>query len=260
MWQSDVIVIGGTSAGTAVQAGGYFNQRPVPMLTNGDSKGVLTSGVYSVPPVSQRCEDESACQNRLLEDAVTTNASGGLGFFNYGLLDTHFSERDREVRLIAATARSRQLLGFGVDETTALVVTSSPNASEMLFKVVGKGGVFIVDMTQGREELTYNGQATSQVIAGEVNFLPAGIEGRIQNNRLSVNFNTNAKDSLPTARVANDQSAQGAWRKQSEKLCEGKDEVRWEAQGNHHVLKRSEESKVEWIKYCGYSKVPFIVY
>lgn len=260
MWQSDAIVIGGTSAGTAVQAGGYFNQRPVSMLTSGDSKGVLTSGVYSVPPVSQRCEDESACKNRLLEDAVTTNASGGLGFFNYGLLDTHFSERDREVRLIAATAQSRQLFGFGVDETTALVVTSSPNASEMLFKVVGKGGVFIVDMTQGREELTYNGQATSQVIAGEVNFLPAGIVGRIQNNRLSVNFNTNAKDSLPTARVANDQSAQGAWRKQSEKLCEGKDEVRWEAQGNHHVLKRSEESKVEWIKYCGYSKVPFVVY
>lgn len=260
MWQSDAIVIGGTSAGTAVQAGGYFNQRPVPMLTSGDSKGVLTSGVYSVPPVSQRCEDESACKNRLLEDAVTTNASGGLGFFNYGLLDTHFSERDREVRLIAATAHSKQLFGFGVDETTALVVTSSPNASEVEFEVVGKGGVFIVDMTQGREELTYNGQATSQVIAGEVNFLPAGIEGRIQNNRLSVNFNTNAKDSLPTARVANDQSAQGAWRKQSEKLCEGKDEVRWEAQGNHHVLKRSEESKVEWIKYCGYSKVPFVIY
>ncbi|GEA07185.1 hypothetical protein KUL42_19460 [Alteromonas sp. KUL42] len=44
----------------------------------------------------------------------------------------------------------------------------------MEFKVVGKGGVFIADMTQGREELTYNGKATSQVIAGEVKFFTSG--------------------------------------------------------------------------------------
>lgn len=260
IWQNDAIVIGGTSAGTAVQAGGYFNQRPVPMLTSGDSKGVLASGVYSTPAVSQRCEDEAACQNRLLEDAVTTNASGGLGFFNYGLLDTHFSERDREVRLIAATAHSRQLFGFGVDETTALVVSSAPKASEMEFKVVGKGGVFIADMTQGREELTYNGKATSQVIAGEVNFLPAGVQGRIQNNKLSVNLNTKAKDSLAITLAQNAPSTQGMWRKQSAQLCDEKDEVHWEAQGNHHVLKRSKESKIEGTNYCGYSKVPFVIY
>ncbi|TAP35692.1 hypothetical protein EYR97_09565 [Alteromonas sp. KUL42] len=78
------------------------------------------------------------------------------------------------MRLIAATAHSRQLFGFGVDETTALVVSSAPKASEMEFKVVGKGGVFIADMTQGREELTYNGKATSQVIAGEVKFFTSG--------------------------------------------------------------------------------------
>ena len=260
LWQSDAIVIGGTSAGTAVQAGGYFNQRPVPMLTSGDSKGVLASGVYSVPAVSQRCEDESACKNRLLEDAVTTKASGGLGFFNYGLLDTHFSERDREVRLIAATAHSKQLFGFGVDETTALVVKSSPNASEVVFEVVGKGGVFIVDMTQGREEMTYEGNVTSQVIAGEVNFLPASAQGSIRNKKLSVNFNTNAKDSLLSALVPNTQSIQGVWRKQSAQLCDGKGEVLWEAQGNHHVLKRSKESKVQRLNYCGYSKVPFVIY
>lgn len=259
-WQSDAIVIGGTSAGTAVQAGGYFNQRPVPMLTSGDSKGVLASGVYSTPAISQRCEDQATCNNRLLEDAVTIKASGGVGFFNYGLLDTHFSERDREVRLIAATAHSRQLFGFGVDETTALVVTSAPKASEMAFKVVGKGGVFIVDMTHGREELTYNGQATSQVIAGEVNFLPAGAQGRIQNNKLSVDFNIDAKNSLALTLAQNARSTQGVWRKQSAQLCDGKDDVLWEAHGNHHVLKRSKESKIEGFDYCGYSKVPFVIY
>ncbi|GAA60474.1 secreted cyanophycinase [Pseudoalteromonas sp. BSi20652] len=74
-----------------------------------------------------------------------TNA-GGLGSFNFGVLDTQFSERNRTFRLAAALnkneVKSTKAViqhGFGIDENTALVVIKSPEGS--LMTVVGKSGV-----------------------------------------------------------------------------------------------------------------------
>ena len=47
-------------------------------------------------------------------------ARGGLGFFNYGVLDSHFSRRTREGRLVRATKESGMDYGFGIDETLRL--------------------------------------------------------------------------------------------------------------------------------------------
>ena len=59
---------------------------------------------------------------------------GGLGFMPSSfLLDTHFSERGRESRLIRLLQDTRNMAGigatrgFGVDEDTALVITGLPN-------------------------------------------------------------------------------------------------------------------------------------
>jgi cyanophycinase len=260
MWRNDQIIVGGTSAGTAVQAGGYANGRPVPMLTSGSSKGVLSSGVFSVPPVSERCEDEG-CEHVLVDNAVTVNPTGGLGLFNFGLLDTHFSERDREVRLIAATAQSLQQFGFGVDETTALVVdmhnNQHDNQQSAEFTVVGKSGVFIVDLGQGRVEESRNGAAASRVVAGLASFLPTGAKGTIVGEKLTIDLTASSKQSSTQHKRKNDD---GVWREQSMRLCRDGIDAAWELDGTQHVLKKSADSTVLRSHYCGYSNVPFLVY
>lgn len=253
-WRADQLVVGGTSAGTAVQAGGYNNHRPVPMLTSGNSKGVLSGGVYGVNPTSQRCEDNAQCENRLVEGAMTINPAGGLGLFNFGLLDTHFSERDREVRLIAATASSGQSFGFGVDETTALIVEAKAPFKNVSFSVVGEGGVFIVDMSEGKEDISHTTDGPKRVIAGEASYLPAHTSGKINLDKLTVSLEPLRE---PSTFKRDDE---GKWRFESGNLCRSKAMIRWQHEGNLHVLKPSEDSRFNKLRYCAYSKVPFVVY
>ncbi|MBZ2192668.1 cyanophycinase [Pseudoalteromonas arctica] len=74
-----------------------------------------------------------------------TNA-GGLGSFNFGVLDTQFSEQNRTFRLAAAlnknevkNTKTKIQHGFGIDENTALVAIKSSEGS--LITVIGKSGV-----------------------------------------------------------------------------------------------------------------------
>lgn len=119
-------VIAGTSAGTAVQ--------PVaPMITNGETYEALRDGPVSFvgsPP---------------FDNTLYYNPLGGLGFFEYGLIDSHFSERGRQGRLIRLAADLGIESAYGVDENTALVVTDA-GTSGVNFEILGQGGVFISDL------------------------------------------------------------------------------------------------------------------
>jgi hypothetical protein len=75
---------------------------------------------------------------------------GGLGVFRFGVLDSHFSRRAREGRLIRATVGSAMDYGFGVDENTALLVTRPDAQGTTHFSVVGAAGVFMVDARKAR--------------------------------------------------------------------------------------------------------------
>ncbi|MCF6437496.1 cyanophycinase [Pseudoalteromonas sp. MMG022] len=127
----------GTSAGTAVQSGSKNQFGQVAMITNGTSVAAMEQGAHAVAAPSARCIQD--CQQGLSGDALTYQADGGLGSFNFGILDTHFSERNRSVRLATLLAHTGQRFGFGVDETTALVVIRSAQGEVMT--VVGKHGV-----------------------------------------------------------------------------------------------------------------------
>jgi hypothetical protein len=124
------IVVAGTSAGTAVQAGGVFNNRTIPMLSNGDPKHALHRGAFEANAPSQRCSNIANCQSSKTKPGdLTYRASGGTGLFQLGLLDTHFSERDREIRLAVFAHTTETRYAFGVDETTALTVKRLPNGN-----------------------------------------------------------------------------------------------------------------------------------
>ncbi|WLD56858.1 cyanophycinase [Salinispirillum sp. LH 10-3-1] len=122
------LVIGGTSAGAAVQAGGKLNDsaNTNPMVTAGSPHGILKNG-YT---------------------ANSAELTGGMGIFDFGVTDTHFSERARETRLIRLVEHGDVRFGFGVDETTALNVRHEKDENDeerVVMTVSGRSGVYIVD-------------------------------------------------------------------------------------------------------------------
>ncbi len=98
-------VIGGTSAGAAMM--------PDEMIVGGAS--------VSNPSV----------------DAVSMGP--GMGFLPGIVVDQHFAQRGRLGRLLAALVLQPAVLGLGIDEDTAIIVSGDE------FQVVGQGAVTVVD-------------------------------------------------------------------------------------------------------------------
>ena len=69
-----------------------------------------------------------------------TQMSAGLGLLPGVVIDQHFEQRNRFGRLMALIAQSPALLGIGVDEDTAALVTPTG-----VLEVIGKGSVTILD-------------------------------------------------------------------------------------------------------------------
>jgi cyanophycinase len=69
-----------------------------------------------------------------------TQMSAGLGLLPGVLIDQHFEQRNRIGRLLALVAQSPSLLGIGLDEDTAALITPKG-----VLEVIGKGSVTILD-------------------------------------------------------------------------------------------------------------------
>jgi len=129
------LTISGTSAGAAVMTG-------APMVTGGRSYQALVSGVApfdgegQAPPL-----------------AVTYDPLGGIGLFPEAIIDTHFGHRGRQgrlIRLLSDTVESESKgssLGIGLDEATALVITTDFDG-RISGEVVGDYGVFLADVSE----------------------------------------------------------------------------------------------------------------
>lgn len=102
---SEGIVVGGTSAGAAMM--------PDVMIVEGDSETNPRVNVVQMGP--------------------------GMGFLPGVVIDQHFLQRGRLGRLISALAQQPAVLGFGIDENTAIVVNDDK------FEVIGEGAVTVVD-------------------------------------------------------------------------------------------------------------------
>lgn len=100
------IVVGGTSAGAAMM--------PDIMIVEGDSETNPRVNVVDMGP--------------------------GMGFLPGIVVDQHFLQRGRLGRLISALAQQPAVLGFGIDENTAVIV------SDNKFEVIGEGAVTVVDV------------------------------------------------------------------------------------------------------------------
>ncbi|QIG45899.1 cyanophycinase [Nocardioides anomalus] len=128
-------VVGGTSAGASIQ-----------------SSHMIAMGVGGSTP-KQRM----------------TQMAAGLGLLQGVIIDQHFEQRNRYGRLLMLVAQSPQLLGIGVDEDTAAVVT------EDVLSVIGRGAVTILDPSRITTNAFDAGRAAPLLASGVVlHVLPSG--------------------------------------------------------------------------------------
>lgn len=100
------VIIAGTSAGASVM-----------------SETMITSGADDSAP--KKC---------------TLKMAPGLGLLREVVIDQHFAQRGRIGRLLTAIAQNPHMLGIGIDEDTAIIVT--PDAT---FEVIGSNAATVLD-------------------------------------------------------------------------------------------------------------------
>jgi len=102
-----------------------------------------------------------------------TQVAAGLGLLQDAVIDQHFDQRNRYGRLLMIVSQSPQLLGLGVDEDTAAVVTEEDG--QRLMRVMGKGAVTVFDPARMVTN-AYEAKRSSPLLASGVvlHVLPAG--------------------------------------------------------------------------------------
>ncbi|WP_414829569.1 cyanophycinase [Alteromonas sp. H39] len=248
------LVVGGTSAGTAFQGGGVNEHKPVPMLTSGDPENAMSRGIFYLDAPSQRCEGKR-CENGLKPGDITLKSTGGTGLFSHGIIDTHFSERDRETRLVMTTLLSGQSLGFGVDETTALMV-GKKDSDTALFRVVGERGVFVADLTEHEWLDQQTRKAFVRQVAGHAHYWASGTVATLRNGEWQIALRG---ESLTKA-IPIKSDYEGKWRSEVSYKCGSDNVISWTQFGNQYVLKASDQTRFSASEmHCSYQQLPFVI-
>jgi cyanophycinase len=109
-----------------------------------------------------------------------TQMSAGLGLLPGVVIDQHFEQRNRFGRLMALIAQSPALLGIGVDEDTAALVTPTG-----VLEVIGKGSVTILDPAKIQTDAYEVKRHRPIMVSGVVlHSLPSGYRFDIRKRRL----------------------------------------------------------------------------
>jgi len=131
------LVVGGTSAGSAVQSG-------VVMVNNGTPERALLHGARAMPPPEPGCGRAGRCGEGVHEDDFGYWPAGGLALWQDLVIDTHFSERARELRLLRLLHAGGARFGIGIDETSALRIERG-NDGHWQAQAVGAHGGWLFD-------------------------------------------------------------------------------------------------------------------
>ena len=109
-----------------------------------------------------------------------TQMSAGLGLLPGVLIDQHFEQRNRFGRLLALVAQSPSLLGIGIDEDTAGLV--SPNG---VLEVLGKGSITVLDPAHIQTDAYEVKRHKPIMVSGVVlHSLPSGYRYDLRKRRL----------------------------------------------------------------------------
>jgi cyanophycinase len=108
-----------------------------------------------------------------------TQVAAGLGLIQGCVVDQHLAQRNRFGRLLMIVAQSPQLLGMGVDEDTAAVITQDTDGERptQRLSVVGRGSVTLFDGTRMVSDAHAARERRPILASGVVlHVLPAGAE------------------------------------------------------------------------------------
>ncbi|BAZ50237.1 cyanophycinase [Nostoc sp. NIES-4103] len=158
-------VIAGTSAGAAVM--------PDKMIVEGDS--------------------ETNPRMEIVEMGL------GMGFLPGVVIDQHFSQRGRLGRLISALILEPAVLGFGIDENTAMVVTDDQ------IEIIGAGCVTVVD----ESEADYNNSKEIlkdeplAIFGAKLHILPHGYKFDLKTRQPILTNGSVVNESVPVASTIN---------------------------------------------------------
>ncbi|KQW93489.1 cyanophycinase [Massilia sp. Root418] len=174
----------GALAETVAAADGIF-------LTGGDQKRLLGSlgGTALERAIHQARAARGAClagtsagasamsalmlaegQAELRPEKGAISLGAGFALLQGVVIDQHFSERRRLARLLSVVAQNPQLLGIGIDEDTALLI--SPGES---VEVLGEGAVTVLDghaMSCNIADIGH--RSTPEMLGVVLHLLPAG--------------------------------------------------------------------------------------
>lgn len=104
----------------------------------------------------------------------------GLGVLDGVVVDQHFDQRNRFGRLMSVVATSPSLLGVGIDENTAAVVTE-----QRWLEVVGSGSVFVLDAHHAVSDAHEARRGAPLLLSGAVvHTLPSGARFDLQRREL----------------------------------------------------------------------------
>lgn len=164
------LIVGGTSAGAAMMSNS--------MILTGDSDESPRMGMVEI--------------------------AAGMDLIVGCMIDTHFSQRGRHGRLLAAVAHYPQDVGFGIDENTAMIVDKTG------FKVVGEGSVTVIDaggMTFTNTPYVNKGKSLAMADV-KVHVLPEGYKFNFKERCVDV-----PKRAKQTARVNINENGNGKSKK-----------------------------------------------
>ncbi|MEG4206450.1 cyanophycinase [Microcoleus sp. Pol7_A1] len=153
---SEGIIIGGTSAGAAMM--------PDMMIIEGDSETNPRVDVVAMGP--------------------------GMGFLPGVVIDQHFAQRGRLGRLVTALLLQPAVLGFGIDENTAILV----NGDEL--EVIGESAVTIIDESEKLHD-NIDGRLKDEGLAicgAKLHILPHGYRFNLKTHQPVFDNVTNTAD------------------------------------------------------------------
>jgi cyanophycinase len=109
-----------------------------------------------------------------------TQMSAGLGLLPGVVIDQHFEQRNRIGRLLALVAQSPALLGMGIDEDTAALVSPAG-----VMEVIGKGSVTILDPAKLQTDAYEVKRHRPMMVSGvTLHSLPSGYRFDLRKRRL----------------------------------------------------------------------------
>jgi len=109
-----------------------------------------------------------------------TQMSAGLGLLPGVVIDQHFEQRNRIGRLLALIAQSPALLGMGIDEDTAALVSPAG-----VMEVIGKGSVTILDPAKLQTDAYEVKRHRPMMVSGVIlHSLPSGYRFDLRKRRL----------------------------------------------------------------------------